>query len=231
MNIAVVLASGKGTWIKHTDRPKQFLEIGGKPILCHTVEKFLSCGQIDHVIVAVRVDWIRYTEKLFENQAYGNISVCKGADNRQESLFKALVYCQEQLHVPEDAIIVSHDAVRPFVTKEIINANIQAMNDAQAITTVIPATDTIIQSTDHAVLTGIMERSQLYQVQTPQTFHLQAYLDIYQTLDASMLSQMTDVSGIFYSQGIPVTLVQGMKENIKITTDEDLKLAEYLLHG
>ena len=230
MNIAVILAAGKGTRVKHADKPKQYLDIGGKPVLCHTVEKFLACKQIDHIVIAVHRDWLHYTERLLVDQTPSRISVCEGADNRQESLLKALIFCQEQLHVPEDAIIVSHDAVRPFVTEAIINENIQAMgNDVQAVTTVIPAVDTIIKSTDGVTLTGVTERRQMYQVQTPQTFRLAQYIKIYQALDKIILSSMTDVSKAFYSQGVKVALVFGDRKNLKITTDEDLQLASFFL--
>ena len=230
MNIAVILAAGKGTRVRHADKPKQYLDIGGKPILCHTVGKFLAWKQIDHIVVAVHRDWVHYTERLLADQASSRISVCEGADNRQESLLKALLFCQEQLHVPEDAIIVSHDAARPFVTEAIINENIQTIsNDVQAVTTVIPAVDTIIKSTDGVTLTGVTDRHQMYQVQTPQTFRLAQYIKIYQTLDKMTLSCMTDVSRAFYSQGLKVALVLGDRKNLKITTDGDLLLAGFFL--
>ena len=133
MNIAVILAAGKGTRIKHADKPKQFLKVRGKPILCYTVEKFLASDLIDHVVIAVNGEWFQHTQDILADLQYNHISVCEGADSRQASLFKALIFCEEHLYVPEDAIIVSHDAVRPLVTQEIIKANIQAINNIKPL--------------------------------------------------------------------------------------------------
>ena len=227
MIIAVILAAGKGTRIKNAEKPKQYLEIGGKPILVHTVEKLLACSQIDRIAIAVHPDWLAYTNSLFSASEYQKVSVCTGADNRQESLYKALLYCKTELNAPDNTIIVSHDAARPFVTQEIIEANISAMQTAEAVNTVIPAVDTIIQSEDGKVQTAVTDRSQMYQVQTPQTFRLNKYLEIYNSLDAKDLSHATDAMGMFFNSGFSVKLVQGKRTNIKITTEDDLIFAEY----
>lgn len=229
MIIAVILAAGKGTRIKNAEKPKQYLEIGGKPILVHTVEKFLACNQIDRIVIAVHPDWLAYTNSLFSASEYQKVSVCTGADNRQESLYKALLYCKTELNAPDNTIIVSHDAARPFVTQEIIKANIDAMQSAEVVNTVIPAVDTIIQSADGKTITAATDRSQMYQVQTPQTFKLLQYIEIYSTLDRMALSQVTDAVGIFYTNGIPVKLVAGDRKNLKITVDEDMLLATLLV--
>lgn len=229
MNIAVILAAGKGTRIKEADKPKQYLNIGGKPMLCYTVEKFLASKQISHIVVAVCKGWVQYTQDLFTGMQYSHISVCEGADNRQESLYKALIYCQEQLNASDDTVIISHDAARPFVTQEILDANVHAIQMAQSVTTVIPAVDTILCSRDGLMMASSTDRKQMYQVQTPQTFRLRQYIDVYQTLDNLQISQLTDVSGMFHGYGIPVILVQGDRQNIKITTNEDLQYAEFLI--
>lgn len=231
MNIAVILAAGKGTRIKHADKPKQYLEIAGKPVLLHTVEKFLVCEQIDHIVITVYKDWLQYAKEIFSGYGQGKISVCEGGDNRQESLYQALIHCKNHLNVPDDAIILSHDAARPFVTSEIINANLLAIQEASVVTTVIPAVDTIIQSTDGRIIAATTIRSHMYQVQTPQTFYLSQYLDVYQNLGEEVVRKSTDVAGIFHQYGLRVILVQGNKLNFKITTQEDFILAESLLSG
>lgn len=228
MIIAVILAAGKGSRVKNSDKPKQYLDINGKPMLCHTVEKFLACRQIDHIVVAVHKDWIQYTLALLTGYEETRISVCEGADNRQESLYKALIYCQVQLHVSDEAIILSHDAARPFVTQEIIRANIQAMQEAQAVTTVIPAIDTIIQSEDGLTVAATTNRQQMYQVQTPQTFCLKQYLDAYAGLSRIEKLQLTDAVGLLRQQGLEIRLVRGDRRNFKITTDFDFHEAEVL---
>lgn len=228
MIIAVILAAGKGSRVENSDKPKQYLDINGKPMLCHTVEKFLACRQIDHIVVAVHKDWVEYTSRLFASHEYRHIAVCVGADNRQESLYEALVYCQIHLHASDEAIILSHDAARPFVTQEIIYANIQAMQDAQAVTTVIPVIDTIIQSEDGLTVAATTNRQQMYQVQTPQTFCLKQYLDAYAGLSRIEKLQLTDAVGLLRQQGLEIRLVRGDRRNFKITTDFDFYEAEML---
>lgn len=226
MIIAVILAAGKGTRIKNAEKPKQYLEIGGKPILVHTVEKFLTCNQIDHIVIAVHSDWLEYAKALFSDSEYQKVSVCVGADNRQESLYNALLYCQIALSAPDNTIIVSHDSARPFVTQEIIAANINAMQSAEAVNTVIPAVDTIIQSEDGKKITLMTDRSQMYQVQTPQTFQLGQYLNVYGKLEIDQKQRATDAMGLLYLAGIQVSLVLGDRQNIKITTNIDIDIAE-----
>ena len=229
MIIAVILAAGKGSRVKRTDKPKQYLNIGEKPMLCYTVEKFLACRQIDCLVVAVRKEWIRYATRLLSEWKYNRIAICEGGDNRQESLYKALIYCKVSLNAPDDAIILSHDVARPFVTQEIINANIQAMENTQAVTTVIPVVDTIIQSEDGLTLSATTDRSQMYQVQTPQTFRLKQYLDIYEKMEDMEKMQSTDAAGMLSRRGIDIGLIKGDQKNIKITTDFDLQLAEIFI--
>ena len=230
MNIAVILAAGSGTRIKHADKPKQFIEIGGKPILCHTVDRFLDCKQIDHIVIAVHKDWIPYTKALFTKGKNDRITVCEGGNNRQESLYLALIHCRNHLKAPDNAIILSHDAARPFLMQETINDNIQAMGSARVVTTAIPAVDTIIQSKDGLILSAATSRRQMYQAQTPQSFYLGQYIDLYHALSKKQIKQLTDISGLFHIHGIPVSLVAGNRKNLKITTDDDLQYAEYLLN-
>jgi 2-C-methyl-D-erythritol 4-phosphate cytidylyltransferase len=228
MIVAIILAAGKGTRINRAGKPKQYLDIGDKPMLCHTVEKFLACRQINHIVVVVHKDWIQYTIALLAGYEKTRISVCEGAENRQESLYRALVFCQVQLNVPDETVILSHDAARPFVTQEIILANIQAMQDAEAVTTVIPAVDTIIQSEDGLTMASTTDRKQMYQVQTPQAFYLKQYQDIYAKLDRIEKMQLTDAFSLFCAKGLKVRLVRGHQRNFKITTDYDMQLAGML---
>ena len=231
MIIAIILAAGKGSRIESADRPKQYLNIDDKPMLVHTAERFLVCEQMDHIVITVHKDWIQYTEGLFKDYGYERITVCEGGDNRQESLYKALVYCKEQLNAPDEAIILSHDAARPFVTQEIIIANIQSIQDSEVVTTVIPAIDTLIQSEDGLTMTAATDRYQMFQVQTPQTFRLKQYLDVYKGLDEVEKLKSTDAAGLLNRHGLTIKLVRGTQKNFKITTDFDLRVAEMLSGG
>ncbi len=229
MIYAVILAGGKGTRMKSAQFPKQFLTISGEPILRMTIDKFLCCTAIDKIVVAAPAVWMSHTADLLKGASYSRVHVCEGGVTRQESLYKAVKYIQQEFNADDDAIIVSHDVARPFITLRIIEDNINAMASADAVDTVIPAVDTIVESEDGDVISSIPDRSRMYQGQTPQSFRLKKYIDIYETLDNDYLSRVTDAARILAEHGCRVKLVDGELFNMKITTEFDFGLAEYML--
>lgn len=128
----------------------------------------------------------------------------------------------------KDAVI-SHDAVRPFVSDRIIDDNIDALREHRAVDTVIPAVDTIVESADGVTLCNIPLRSRMYQGQTPQSFYIQELCGIYTKLTAKEIAELTDAAKIFVLKGCPVGMVMGEPSNMKITTLYDLKIANALL--
>ena len=229
MVFAVILAGGSGTRMKSAKIPKQFLTIAGEPILRLTLDKFLTCPHIDHIVVAAPVIWMAHTRDLLTDSAYAEVHVCEGGSTRQESLYKALKYIESNFSVDNDTVVVSHDVARPFVSLRIIEENIRAASENYAVDTVIPATDTIVCSADGETVTSIPDRKLMYQGQTPQSFRLRAFTSIYEKLDAEYLSRVTDAARILSEHGCPVRLVQGEIFNIKITTEYDFRIAEFLL--
>lgn len=229
MMFAVILAGGKGTRMKSAQFPKQFLTIGGEPILCMTVNKFLGSAKFDRIVVVAPAVWLSHTADLLKGSNYEKVHICEGGGTRQESLYKALKYIQQEFDAPADSIIVSHDVARPFVTLRIIEDNIQGCLDADAVDTVVPAIDTIVQSDDGNNISVVPDRSRMYQGQTPQSFRLGKFIDIYETLDEEYLSRVTDAARILSEHGCQVKLVNGEPFNIKITTEFDFGLAAYLL--
>ena len=142
MNFAVLLAGGVGSRMKTSKFPKQFLELGGEPLLRLTVDKFLACPRIDHVIVAAPSIWMSHTCDLLRGPRFSDVHVCEGGHTRQESLYKAVKYIESVFPVTDDDIVVSHDVARPFVSLRVIDENIDAMKQYDAVDTVLPATDT-----------------------------------------------------------------------------------------
>ena len=133
--------------------------------------------------------------------------------------------------VTDDDIIVSHDVARPFVSLRVIDENIDAMASFDAADTVIPATDTIVESGDGKTIERIQDRIRMYQGQTPQTFRCTTYLKTYESLDESYLVRVTDAARILAENGCSVALVTGDEFNIKITTEYDFHIAQFLLKG
>jgi 2-C-methyl-D-erythritol 4-phosphate cytidylyltransferase len=231
MIYAAILAGGIGRRMQRSDLPKQFLPLGGKPIIVHTIEQFAVHPRIEAVFVAVPGEWLSYTEDLCgkERLAGGKVRVVPGGIDRNASLVACVSGIRERFGIQAEDIVVSHDAVRPFVSQRIIDDNIAAGLEAGAADTVIPAVDTIVASEDGAFISGIPVRSAMFQGQTPQTFNIAALLEAYASLAEGEKALLTDACKIFALKGRPVKLVRGELFNMKITTVFDYEVAQALL--
>lgn len=149
------------------------MEIGGKPIIIHTIEKFAVYPEFEKIIVLSPKQWILHTQDIIQKYIRHpeNIVVIEGGATRNETIMNAVKYIEKNHRLDDDTIIVTHDSVRPFVTHRIIEENVKYAKEFGATDTVIPATDTIVTSTDHQCITEIPDRSLMYQGQTPQSFH------------------------------------------------------------
>lgn len=234
MNYGVVVAGGVGTRMG-ADKPKQFLTIGNKPIIVHTVEKFVLCNDLEKIIVLTPSDWIEYTEDILEKNLgdalMKRVAVIGGGATRNETIMNSIDYIEKNFGLDDDTVILTHDAVRPFVTHRIIKDNIEAVMKYGATDTVIPATDTIVEAKDGNVISAIPDRSMMYQGQTPQSFKAKELRDTYQALTQEEKDILTDATKIYVLKGKPVKLVKGESFNIKITYPYDLEVAETLLKG
>ena len=143
----------------------------------------------------------------------------------------AIGYIEAEGKLNEDTIIVTHDSVRPFLTHRILEENIRYAREYGACDTVIAATDTIVESDDHMLVTSIPDRSTMYQGQTPQSFKAQHLRDLYQSLSEEEKKILTDACKILVIKGEKIHLVEGEVSNIKITYPYDLRVAEALLGG
>lgn len=233
MIYGVVLAGGIGSRMGNVEKPKQFLHIGKKPIIVHTVEKFCVNAKIDKVIVLCPEKWISYTKDILKKhiQDMRNVNVIAGGATRNDTIMNAIAYIENTDGLEEDTIIVTHDAVRPFVTHRIIDDNIEAALNGVACDTVIPATDTIVESLDNTFISKIPDRSKYYQGQTPQSFRAKHFKELFNSLTDEEKQILTDAAKVFVIKGEKVSLVQGETFNIKVTYPYDLQLAETLLGG
>ena len=229
MIYAVILAGGTGSRMGLSDMPKQFLELKGKPILNHTLEKFLPHSRFEKIIVLTPSAWLNHTEEIVRRYTGENdrVVVIEGGDTRNETIMNAIAYIEKNYGLDDDDVIVTHDSVRPFVTRRIIEENIDAALRDGACDTVIPATDTIVEG-DGEVISSIPDRRRMYQGQTPQSFKAKALRDTYMSLSESEKAVLTDAAKILVIKGKKVSLVRGETFNIKITYPYDLKIARSL---
>lgn len=230
MKFALLLAGGNGTRLG-LPTPKQFLLLGGKTILEHTVEKFLVSPEIDFTVIVVPEVWFAHSCDLLSKLESEKIGVCVGGDTRQESLFKGCVWLQEKFGSNATDIVVSHDVARPFVSLDMIAENIRVCEKFGAADTVLPTSDTIVKSMDHSTVTTVPDRSVMYLGQTPQTFYLDKFVSIYRTLEPEYLSRVTDAARILVDNGVKVGLVFGDVSNIKITTLFDYNIANAIINN
>lgn len=227
----MILAGGIGSRMKSPELPKQYLKIDNEPIIIKTVKNFEDFGSFRAGVICCPVDWVEYTKALlFE---YGisseSVFVIPGGKNRNTSVKNGCRFFTENFNFTDSDVILTHDAVRPFINKKIIKDNINAVNEFGAANTVMPVYDSVIRSATGDYFTEHLKRSELFRVQTPQSFRLFELNSLINSLSENELEIYTDVASIFADRGYRVRLVEGSDYNIKITTPFDLAVAKSII--
>ena len=233
MVYAAIFAGGIGSRMGNSETPKQYLELGGKPIIIHTIEKFFVNDRIDAILVLCPKAWVSNTEDLIRKflPAGKPVRVIPGGSTRNGTLEAAIAWLEANCEINDQTVLVTHDAVRPFLTHRIICENVEAAALYGACDTVIPATDTIVESADGQSISAIPDRKRMFQGQTPQSFRLRELEQVLNSLTESEKASLTDACKIYTLKGKPVHMVQGEVFNIKITYPYDMKVADTLLKG
>jgi 2-C-methyl-D-erythritol 4-phosphate cytidylyltransferase len=223
MNIAIIAAAGAGTRMA-SDRPKQFLLLAGTPVIIHTLKVFEQCESINEVIVVVPAAESAGFLSLAAKFGLRKVTrVVPGGATRAESVKRGL----QAIRAATAEIVAVHDGVRPFVTVEEVDAVVAAAQTNGAAILVAPVTDTIKQVSD-ARIVQTLDRGELRRALTPQCFRYELLRQAYQAADDTDPSA-TDESVLLEKLGIPVSIIEGSPRNIKVTTAEDLVIAEAIL--
>ncbi|KPH75917.1 MULTISPECIES: IspD/TarI family cytidylyltransferase [Oceanobacillus] len=233
MIYAGILAGGKGTRMGNVPMPKQFLLLNEKPIIVHTVEKFILNNNFEKIIIATPKEWVNHTNDILKkyNIDLPKVEVIEGGSDRNGTIMNICSFIEEANGLNEEDIVVTHDAVRPFLTHRIIQDNIDQGLKYKAVDTVISAIDTIVESEDGNFISHIPRRDFMYQGQTPQTFNILKLQELYNQLAEHEKEILTDACKIFSIKGEEVKLVEGEIFNIKVTTPYDLKVANGIIKG
>ena len=220
MNIAIIAAAGAGTRMA-SDRPKQFLQLAGRPVIFHTLKVFEECDSIDEVIVVLPAAESAGFLSLAGKYGVRKLArVVPGGVTRADSVKRGLMAIKSATA----EIVAVHDGVRPFVTVDEINSTVAAAQADGAAILVAPVTDTIKEVSGASVL-RTLDRGSLRRALTPQCFRYQLLREAYEHADVNDPS-LTDESALVEQLGRPVSIVEGSARNIKITTAEDLIIAE-----
>ena len=218
---AIVLAAGQGTRMG-TKVQKQYLEVCGKPILYYSLHVFEQSEVIDDIILVVGKEQQEYCRnEIISKYGFKKVSkVVEGGSERYHSVWNGLQEVQ-------DGYVFIHDGARPFVTEEILHRAYGAVKTHKACVVGMPAKDTIKIANDESFVSDTPDRKYLWMVQTPQVFDTTLVKEAYQKFMAQTVQQATDDAMVVEQMlGVQVKLVEGSYENIKITTKEDLKIAE-----
>jgi 2-C-methyl-D-erythritol 4-phosphate cytidylyltransferase len=226
---AILPAAGLGTRMG-AETPKQFLELDGAPIVVHSVRRIASCPLVTDIIVATRADVVDSLDQRLRKESFmQSVRVIRGGDSRQDSVAAAL---QE---VPNDAeIVLVHDAVRPFVTREQITRVIEEARHCQAAILGVPAMDTVKEvkraslPEDVALITATVPRERVVLAQTPQVFATKLLKEAFARAQADGVNA-SDEAGLVERLGHDVHVVLGSERNIKITKPADMNLARFYL--
>jgi 2-C-methyl-D-erythritol 4-phosphate cytidylyltransferase len=212
----VVLAGGIGKRIGRP-MPKQFLLLGGKPLLVHVLEKARAIREIDRVVVTCPQSHLDETRKLIENHGFDKRFSCiVGGASRQESVYNGLIALDGC-----DSVLI-HEAVRPLVSVEEFRALIQAPDDNAMYG--IPIPFTVLKGHDY--VEGLLDRNELVNVQLPQKFDAAALLAAHEAARRDDVSFTEDASLFFHYADAPVRILPGSEMNIKITVPSDIVIAE-----
>lgn len=226
---AILPAAGLGTRMG-AETPKQFLELDGTPIVVHSVRRIASCPLVTDIIVATRADVVDSLEQRLRGESFMQaVRVVRGGDSRQDSVGLALK------EVPDDTeIVLVHDAVRPFVTRERIARVIEEARRCHAAILGIPAMDTVKEvkraslPEDVALITATIPRERVVLAQTPQAFSTKLIKEAFARAQADGVNA-SDEAGLVERLGHDVHVVLGSERNIKITKPADMSLARFYL--
>ena len=221
----VIPAAGSGSRMG-SHQPKQFLEINGKPIVVYTIQVFNSLPEVDSIVLVVRYDSIDFFKRMTMSLDISKTChVIAGGNERQDSVWNGLQVLKNQ----NIDIVVVHDAVRPFVTHEIVRAVISTAADEGASIAAVRSKDTVKISNGTRLVQSTPEREHVWITQTPQAFQFSLLYQSYERACAEKFYGTDDASLVEHA-GFRVKIVESFYDNIKITTPEDLELASLIAH-
>jgi 2-C-methyl-D-erythritol 4-phosphate cytidylyltransferase len=220
MNIAAIFAGGSGVRMHTKSRPKQFLELNGKPIIIYTLELFDNHPQVDAIVVACIDSWIPFLKKMIRKfEITKVVEIVPGGETGQDSIYNAL-QAAERAANGKDATVMIHDGVRPLITEQTITDNINTVEEFGSCITCVPATETFVVSQADGSL-EIPSRANSLIARAPQSFHLSDIITAHRRAISEGMHDFIDSCTMMSHYGYTLKTIIGPMENIKITTPTD----------
>lgn len=223
MNIPIIFAGGSGIRMNTKSRPKQFLELNGKPIIIYTIELFDNHPEIDAIVVVCLESWIPFLKKMLKKFEINKVvRIVHGGATGQDSIYNGLCAAEEYSHSKgeENPIVLIHDGVRPLITEETITDNIAKVRECGSCITTVPAIETVIIDCHDKTL-NIPKRGDCMMARAPQSFYLKDIIGAHRRSQTEGKTGFIDSCSLMSHYGYKLSLVQGPMENIKITTPTD----------
>lgn len=222
-NIAVIFAEGSGVRMNTRSKPKQFLELRGKPIIIYTLELFDNHPLIDGIVVVCLESWIPFLKKMLKKFEINKVvKIVSGGDSGQDSIYRGLCavedYCKDKGE--ENAVMLIHDGVRPLIVDETITRNIEKVHEKGSAITVVPAIETFVIQKEEGQMV-IPDRSSCLLARAPQSFYLKDILSIHRKNKENGNITFIDSCSMMSYFGYKMATIEGPMENIKITTPTD----------
>ena len=217
----VIFAGGVGRRMGGSARPKQFLELGGRPIIDYTIEHFATHPLMTRVVVVCLEDWIPYLVDYLAKRHYATaIDVVVGGSTGQESIFNGLRHLYEY-HPNDDAVVLVHDGVRPLIDRKTISACVESVRNYGCTATIAPSTETIVVTDEEGVVSNVLNRSVCGLARAPQGFYLQELYAAHLRATQEGRCDFIDSVSMMSHYGYNIHTVEGPAENIKVTTPMD----------
>lgn len=221
-NIAIIFAGGSGARMG-SGLPKQFIEVNGKPIIIHTLDVFEDHPDIDEIYIACKEDYIGKLQKMVKRHMISKVvKIVPGGATGQDSIYNALTAAKE--NNDDDSVVLIHDGVRPCITKELLDDDLKCVRENGTAITCTALYETPIVSRDGKSVDEVPPRAQFYTAQAPQCFYLGEVLEAHDKMrkENPGYEGVVDTCTMMKMLGKKVTLVDGPRGNIKVTTPEDL---------
>jgi 2-C-methyl-D-erythritol 4-phosphate cytidylyltransferase len=230
MNIAIIFAGGVGIRMNSKEKPKQFLELHGKPIIIYTLEVFDRHPHIDGIIVSCVPEWIIYLQKLIIKFHIKKVAVIvPGGETGQMSIYSGLEAAEK--FYPGDSVVLIHDGVRPLINEQIITDNIEQVKKCGSAITTAPTVETFVLVNENMSVVNIPTRKLSKLAKAPQSFILNDIIEVHRKAQQEGILDSIDSCTLMSRYNKPLTLIEGPVENIKITTPTDYYIFRALIEA